>query len=343
MTTEKKTKVKKQIERKLRTVEHFTVSYDATDEEYAHHKINARNLVKVVQDMIDLVERRDKLLNGKQKTVELYVQAPNGNAIVKEGSIAFPFAMEIFDYICTVKDVVTTIDTKDVIAALGISIPTGAVSYGVFKDILLTKGEPVIDVKTQDGSDKVEVLTENTKVTTTKETAILMQDDQIRQAIKKLTVTPLANKKDAVFKIQRTEKVENTDGKVEVQEQTTVKIESLKEIDTLTRLSETIAQEPEKKTEPEAMIMITQLNFYSGKTGWKMRYDGKERAVELQDEAFIEEINANQASFRKGDWLKVKLDIVKTFGNSTKTSYIITEVLEHLVTKDRQLVKNEDE
>ncbi|HHF0414756.1 TPA: hypothetical protein ACPHQG_001499 [Haemophilus influenzae] len=218
-------------------------------------------------------------------------------------------------------------------------IPSVSVGYGVFKDIFRTKGEPVIDVKTQDGSNEVELLTENTKITTSRDTAVLMQDPEIRRAIKDLTVTPLANKANAVFKIKSDEIVDSTDGTKE--EQVTVLIESGKEIDTLTKLSENIVQEPEVKIESGAMVTITQINFSSGENGWRMKFNGKERAVVLQDVAFMAKVNADQARFSKGDWLEVNLKIVKTFGAQTKTTYIITKVLDHLVSKDRKLTEND--
>lgn len=329
---------KKQVERKLKGVERFTLSYDASDNEYAEHKINAHNLVKVVQEMITLIERSDKLLNGKQKTVEIFLQAPDTGTVVKEGSLQIPFAIEVYEYISTAKNLVTTLETKDIFMALGISI-SSAVTYGVFKDIFRTKGEPIIDVKTQDGSNEVELLTENTKIKTSKETAILMQDDEIRRAIKNLTVAPLANKADAVFKIKREEIIEEQ-GEITTEEMIAVEIESGKEIETLTTLSERIVQEPEVELKSEQLITITQINFSSGESGWRMNFEEKERAVLLKDVAFIASINADKASFRKGDWLKVNLKIVKTFGTQTKTTYIITEVLEHLVSEDRKLTEN---
>lgn len=335
-----KKKETKKVERKLKGIERFTISYDATDNEYAEHKINAHNLVKVVQEMITLIERSDKLLNGRQKTVkDIFLQAPDSGVVVKEGSLQIPFAVELYEYVCTVKDVVTTVDTKDIFTALGLGVPSAGLGYGVFKDIFRTKGEPVIDVKTQDGSDEVELLTENTKITTSRDTAVLMQDPEIRRAIKDLTVAPLANKTNAVFKIKSDEIVDSADGAKE--EQVTVLIESGKEIDTLTKLSENIVQEPDVEIKSEAMVTITQINFSSGESGWKMKYDSKERSVVLRDIAFLSKINADQASFRKGDWLKVNLKIVKTFGMQTKTTYIITEVVEHLVGKDRKLTEND--
>ncbi|HHT7859433.1 hypothetical protein [Pasteurella multocida] len=339
----KKKKTTKKIERKLKTVEHFMVSYDASDNEYAEHKINANNLVKIIQDMITLVERSDKLLNGKKKTVELFVQAPDTNVIVKEGSIQLPFAIEMYEFICTCKNVVSTIETKDVIMALGLGIPVGGIARGVFKDIFRTKGEPVLDVKTDKNSDDVEVITENTKIKTSADSAILMKDTDIRHAIKNLTVAPLFGKADASFKIKRINTSEIDNKEPAVEEQVAIHINPHKEIETLTKLSESIVQEPDIDKKNGVMIMITQLNFYSGESGWKMRYDDKERSVTLKDEAFIAKINADKASFRKGDWLKVNLKIVKTFGARTTTSYIITKVIEHLVGKERKLTDNKDE
>ncbi|HHF3843031.1 TPA: hypothetical protein ACPOKU_001125 [Haemophilus influenzae] len=75
--TKQNKKESKKVERRFKGVERFTLSYDATDNEYAEHKINAHNLVKVVQEMITLIERSDRLLNGRQKTVEIFLQAPD--------------------------------------------------------------------------------------------------------------------------------------------------------------------------------------------------------------------------------------------------------------------------
>lgn len=240
--------------------------------------------------MITLIERSDRLLNGKQKTVEIFLQAPDSGAIVKEGSLQIPFAVELYEYVCTVKDIVTSVDTKDIFAALGLGVPTTSVGYGVFKDIFRT-------------------------------------------------VVPLANKTNAVFKIKSDDITDNADGAKE--EQVTVLIESGKEIDTLTKLSENIIQEPDVKIESGAMVTITQINFSSGENGWRMKFNGKERAVVLQDVVFMAKVNADQARFSKGDWLEVNLKIVKTFGTQTKTTYIITEVLDHLVSKDRKLTEND--
>ncbi|MDP8162825.1 hypothetical protein QJU89_05905 [Pasteurella skyensis] len=337
------TNSKSKPERKLKKVEHFTISYDASDEEYAEHKINVHNLIKIMQDMITLVERSDSLLNGKNKTVDIYIQALDSQQIVKQGSIQIPFAMEIFEYLIQAKDTVTSMNTVDVLKALGFAIPSSATAYGLFKGLLLTKGEPVIDVKTSDNSDTVDVLTENTKLTLNKNTATLMQDGLIRQAVKNLTVTPLIQKNSGIFKIIHNQELDNPDTQsTKVEETITLSIDPQQEIETLTKLSENIYPDPEEENK-EVMIMITQLNFYSGKTGWKMKFDDKERAVELQDNEFITRINANQASFRKGDWLKVNLKIVKTFGVKNKTSYIITKVLEHLVENERKLTNKKDE
>ncbi|VGM96253.1 Uncharacterised protein [uncultured Avibacterium sp.] len=323
-------------------MERFIISYDASDEEYSEHKIDAHNLIKIVQDMINLVERSDKLLNGKQKTVDIYVQAFDTKQIVREGSIQFPFSLETFEYVMQAKKMVTSMDTVDVLATLGI-IPGGAMGYGLFKNILKTNGEPVIDIKTQDDSDEVIVLTENTKTVTNENVAVLMQDSKIRESVKDLVVAPLINKDNGVFKIIRSDHVIDEDTQEEkIEEDVVLSVKPKQQIETFSNLTENIYPDPEE-SETEEMIVITQLNFYSGKSGWKMKLNDKERAVELQDIEFINKINANQASFRKGDWLKVSLKTIKTFGNTTKTSYIITEVLDHLVNPDRKLTDNDDE
>lgn len=336
-------KVKKaEPERKLKSVEHFSISYDASDEEYAEHKIDARNLVKIVQDTVNLIERSDKLLNGKQKTVKVYIQALDTNQIVKQGSIQFPFAVEIYEYVQQIATTFTTMETKNVLETIGI-LGTASSTYGLFKGIFSTKGEPVLDIKTQDNSNEVEIITEQTKYTTDENTAVLMQDSQIRQSIKDLTLAPLLQKKDGRFKIIRQDETHNPETQEsKIEETVTLNFEPEAFIDTLSTLSENVYPDPEVKEEEE-LITITQLNFSTGKTGWKMKLNGKERNVELQDNAFMNAINNNQASFRKGDWLKVKLKSIKTFGQTTRTSYIITYVIEHLVEEDRKLTEKNNE
>lgn len=334
-------KVKKaEPERKLKSVEHFSISYNASDEEYAEHKIDARNLVQIVQDTVNLIERSDKLLNGKQKTVKVYIQALDTNQIVKQGSIQFPFAVEIYEYVQQMATTLTTIETKDVLETIGIL--STAYTYGLFKGIFSTKGEPVLDIKTQDNSNEVEIITEHTKYTTDENTAVLMQDSQIRQSIKDLTLAPLFQKKDGRFKIIRQDETHNPETlENKIEETITLNFKPENFIDTLSTLSENVYPDPEVKE--EQLITITQLNFSTGKTGWKMKLNGKERNVEVQDVAFMNAINNNQASFRKGDWLKVKLKSIKTFGQTTRTSYIILDVIEHLVEEDRKLTEQNNE
>ncbi len=42
-----------------------------SNEKYSEYKIDAHNLVEIVQNMINFVEHNDKLLNGKPKTVHI--------------------------------------------------------------------------------------------------------------------------------------------------------------------------------------------------------------------------------------------------------------------------------
>ncbi|WP_439294595.1 hypothetical protein [Lonepinella sp. BR2882] len=342
MTTKKQAN-KTKLERKLKRIEHFAISYDATDEEYSAHKIKAENLVKILQETISLVKRSDKLLNGSRQTVEIYTQNIDSNQIIRNGSVQIPFAIEVYEYVAQAMSTVSVIDTKDVLKALGFSIATGAVGFGVFKGIFSTNGEPVLDVRTMDNSNEVEILTENTKYSTDSDTAILMQDSQIRQAIKNLTVEPLLAKQHGSFKIiQQNKTINEETQKAEVKETVTLSFKPEDKIDTLTKLSENVYPDPEI-SETEEVIKITQINFSTGKSGWKILLNGKERNVELRDVAFIDSINANEASFRKGDWLKVKLQSIKTFGTTVRTSYIITEVMEHLVEQNRKLIGKNNE
>ena len=67
----------------------FTVSYDAKDNEYAEHRIDADQLVEIVSNMKELINRADRTIHRRQSTVKLYLQAP-----VQAGSLEVPFLLE---------------------------------------------------------------------------------------------------------------------------------------------------------------------------------------------------------------------------------------------------------
>ena len=94
-----------------------------------------------------------------------------------------------------------------------------------------------------------------------------------------------------------------------------------------------ITHKEDKAEEVDATLVITSLNFESGKT-WSFLYDGFPIKFIVNDDALMRRINDGER-FGKGDAIKVRIKIIKTYdakyGDYVNRSYKITEFVEHVV------------
>ena len=325
-------------QKKKNDIVRFTVSYDAKDNEYAKHRIDADQLIEIVTNMKELINRADRTIHRRQSTVKLYLQAP-----VQSGSVEVPFLLD------NASNAMAVLEYLGFAAGAAVTTFTGK---GVLDVIKKTKGKSILEVKTTDKSNEATLVLDGKELTVDKKVARLVTNSKLRENIQQIVSVPLEGKIEPKFKVKLFEELleDNNEqlNEVVAKEVRTVEFEQsqVKMIENMD-----ISLVPEIHTEEkEATIALTQISFTGSEKGWKMRYNGKiDVSVELLDENFIKKINKNTASFRKGDLFNVTLRITtRITGKRETVRYSIVKVKNHMASADRKIVsdqleKREDE
>lgn len=325
-------------QKKKNDIVRFTVSYDAKDNEYAKHRIDADQLIEIVTNMKELINRADRTIHRRQSTVKLYLQAP-----VQSGSVEVPFLLD------NASNAMAVLEYLGFTAGAAVTTFTGK---GVLDVIKKTKGKSILEVKTTDKSNEATLVLDGKELTVDKKVARLVTNSKLRENIQQIVSVPLEGKIEPKFKVKLFEEPleDNNEqlNEVVAKEVRTVEFEQsqVKMIENMD-----ISLVPEIHTEEkEATIALTQISFTGSEKGWKMSYNGKtDVSVELLDENFIKKINKNTASFRKGDLFNVTLRITtRITGKRETVRYSIVKVKNHMASADRKIVsdqleKREDE
>ena len=290
----------------LQEVERFSLSYDANDDELAIHQMDALSLGEAIKQVALMVRQANQLLNDNQDNIDLRVTVP-----AEEGSFIVEFAL------------FAAANASAILPALGFSIGGG----GALAIAHRLKDNRVVNIQTSDASDTATIVFEEAGELQTiecpKDEALLATDAVIRRAYNEIITQPLANKDAPKFKVV-----------VDGQEVLLLEDDETRDFSPLPRKS--LAFEHEETQ--EAIVALTQVNF-SSVTGWKMRWHDEDRAVRMEDEAFMTAVLNNERSFVKGDLFLVRLR-VKTTEKPTaaiRTSYAIEEVYRHLADESRRL------
>ncbi len=294
------------IAQPLHEVERFSIFYDANDDELAVHQMDALALGQAIQQVALMVRQADQLLNDGEQTVDLRVTVP-----AEEGSFAVEFAL------------FALANAKAILPALGFSLLGGG-ALGIANRL---KNNRVINIHTEDSNPNAVITFEDdgqiSSIECPKDEALLATDAVIRRAYNEIITQPLVNKDSPRFRVE-----------VEGREVLRLEDEETQKFTPLPRQSLTF----EHVETQDAVVALTQVNFTSV-TGWKMRYHDEERAVRMEDAAFMEAVLTNQRSFVKGDLFSVRLRVttVERANASVRTSYAIEEVYRHLADEDRRL------
>lgn len=286
----------------------FSISYNATDSEYSKHSMDAKQLVKSISAIAEMIEQADKLLNGEHSTVKVMVTAP-----AKQGSLCVDF--ETIQCVQGAIDVVRTLGLSS-----AVSFFTGGSAIAIAKHMQKKK---VVEL-TENINDNITTLTfsDDEQLQCTPDVAKLVLHPSIRQAMHDLISTPLEGKKDPVFKIK------TKDGDIQINEDESKNFQPIPK-GTLSK------KEIEDK---EANISFSQVNF-EGSTGWKMIYHGESVSIKMEDEAFLGTVKANQTKFSKDEMFSVKLNITRTkTARSSSIKYIVKKVLRHRVAADKKIL-----
>lgn len=325
-------------QKKKNDIVRFTVSYDAKDNEYAKHRIDADQLIEIVTNMKELINRADRTIHRRQSTVKLYLQAP-----VQSGSVEVPFLLD------NASNAMAVLEYLGFAAGAAVTTFTGK---GVLDVIKKTKGKSILEVKTTDKSNEATLVLDGKELTVDKKVARLVTNSKLRENIQQIVSVPLEGKIEPKFKVKLFEEPLE-DNNEQLNEVVTKEVRTVEFEQSQVKMIENmdISLVPEIHTEEkEATIALTQISFTGSEKGWKMSYNGKtDVSVELLDENFIKKINKNTASFRKGDLFNVTLRITtRITGKRETVRYSIVKVKNHMASADRKIVsdqleKREDE
>lgn len=336
----------------------FTISYDANDDEYAKHRIDADQLVEIVTNMKELISRADKTINRRRETVKLYLQAP-----VQAGSLEIPFMLE---------NLTVTADALEVLKYLGISagaVVTKIVGGGVLEVLKKTKGKSILEIRSTSKSPEATIVLDGEELTVDKKVARLVANPRVRENIQKLIAAPLEGKEESAFKVKLLEQIpeeqvvekseSDTLDFAENEEGVMTFIQDINPVDAISfgqtdvDIFEKMELSPIPETHTEEIhttIALTQISFTGSQKGWKMSYGSKtDVSVEILDKHFIQQIKKDIASFRKGDLYNVILRVTtRTLAKRETVRYSIVKVKNHMASSGRKIVsdqplKKEDE
>ncbi|MEY0558852.1 hypothetical protein AB7334_22355 [Providencia rettgeri] len=284
------------------SVERFSISYDADDEQLSLHKMDAFYLGQAIQQVSTMVKQAGRILNEEEPDVVVTVPADAGSFIVE-------FAVYALS------------DPKALLTSLGF---LGAGALAVAQHI---HNKKVINVSTSDDSDDAVITVEHKgkteEVTCKKDEALLATDSVIRKSYNEVITQPLSNKESPVFKIM-------VDGSE------TLKLDGKNKVELALLPKKSMVFEETKNI--DAVVSLTQVNFNSV-NGWRMEYLDEEHAVKMEDAVFMEKVLNKQQSFEKGDLFSVKLRIKKVEKPDSKpsTTYAIEYVYRHLADEERRI------
>ena len=279
----------------------FSISYDAQDNNLSEHRMDAVLLADAIKNVAQAINRADEILNGENRNIRTYVTAP-----AKEGSLEVEFIAQLINPELA----------KNILQALGIMASSGAIVGGVLKALREISSKEIIAVYTSDehpNSAKLE-LSDGTTMELPKDEALLTASPAIRAHIKQIVATPLYHRDKPVFKILNdADELELNFNESDIKAIKEVKTKSL----------------PPKIDKMTVTASFSQVNF-EGNTGWKIQLDEKTIVTApLLDDSFLNQVSANQQSFKKEDRYKMVLEVTTYTNDLGKESkkYKILQVL----------------
>ncbi|MCB5312100.1 hypothetical protein [Yersinia intermedia] len=277
------------------------------------HQIDARILGNAITSLCDIIEQSDKIINGEASNVQVNVKAH------QEGS---------FEVVVSVAQQSNNINILEV---LGLTKEIASVAAGVSVGTVLgaikwLKGRKLAEVAVDEKKGTARLLTKDDEEI---ECPIIVQklltSPTIRKGFDELVYKPLSSEGISTFSVENNDKPLIT-----VTEEDKKSFKALRSLVKEEKFTETVT----------ANVHISCVNFLA-KTGWKMILpDGKEVAATMNDQAFIERINLNKATFSKDDLFVVEYTQTQIQANEKlgRPRYEIERVVRHRAVGDRKIV-----
>lgn len=274
-------------------------------EAYSNNEIDAKTLGEALTSLSGLIENAEKILHGEAADPQVNIKA------IQEGSFTL---------------LVSVLGSLSTLQLLGFSAAAGAGAGSLMGVLEWLRGRKPQEVIIDEANNRATLVVDDERFDCSNDLQKLVTSPIIRNEVSKLVYQPLQTESQSVFRIKNAENVEV----VTIQQQ---------ESEAFKPVRHTV----EQRTHEEPLtinVKFSKLSFTSN-AGWKMVLpDGDEVAVKMEDAAFLERVNNNQASFSKDDLFVVNVTkIVKeTNGNFGNPTYTITQVVRHRAADERRIL-----
>ncbi|QDL30422.1 hypothetical protein [Serratia liquefaciens] len=277
------------------------------------HQIDARILGNAITSLCDIIEQSDKILNGEASNVQVNVKAH------QEGS--FEVVVSVSQQLNNVNVLEVLGLTKEMAAVVG-----GAGIGSVLGAIKWLKGRKLADVTVDEKKGVATLITkDNEEIECPLVVQKVLSSPTVRKGFDELVYKPLASEGISTFSVER-----DDEPLVTVAEEDKKSFKATRSLVKEEKIVETIT----------ANVHISCVNFLA-KSGWKMILpNGNEVAATMNDQAFLERINLNKATFSKDDLFVVEYTQTQTQANEqlSRPRYEIERVVRHRAAGDRKIV-----
>lgn len=274
-------------------------------EAYANNEIDAKTLGEALTSLSGLIEHAEKILHGEAAESQVSIKA------IQEGSFTL---------------FVSVLGSLSTLQLLGFSAAAGAGLGSLMGVLEWLQGRKPQEVIVDEANNRATLVVDGERIDCSNDLQKLVTSPIIRNEISKLVYQPLQTDRSSVFKIKNSESAEV----VTIPQHAA---EAFKPV------RHTVEQRVHEDVQT-INVKFSKLSFTSN-SGWKMVLpDGEEVAVKMEDAAFLERVNNNQATFSKDDLFVVNVTkIVKeTNGNFGNPTYTITQVVRHRAADDRRIL-----
>lgn len=281
----------------------ISFKYDGASESIKNHQIDAKLLASVLDSFADLISAADTAINDHESDVQVKAQA---------GFVKGSFGVDLI-----------VLADPTVLKAIGLVAAAGAGSIlSVLRDL---KGNKVETIEVEEGSDIAKIVTtKGDEIRTTKASAMLIDNMEVRAKLDRLVHQPLTNEGITSFSVYSgsiADCHERHEGPA---------FEVTTETSAFYKKPPTTQVQIKEISETKAVVEFVAANKDSGTSGWRMNYLSEENiSVKIQDEEFLNKIKMSNAPriFSEKFIVEMKVATNKKHDKVISKAYHITKVV----------------
>jgi hypothetical protein len=296
----------------------FHIRYDG--EGILDGQINARDLAGSLLALSTLLERSNKILNGKDSEIAVKVRAN-----MQPGS----FIINIVNIITKMADLgnspmaVGWVNVAQLVGA-GVAVSGAAYWAGktLFRFLKESRGKNIAHTIPQPDKTVKAILEDGNEVNgLSYEVIDLYEDMQVRHAV------------ESMFHILNSDSVTSMEFFGDNGDAEPLEMFSKEDLPALKAPESGVLLE----TDTEKILIISLASIVGDTTGWRFKEDVESHdfAADIVDDVFLEQVKARKISLRCGDMMRVMLHTEQSRPRrNLKTTHVVTRVIEYILYED---------